>query len=58
MKEIVLRRESTRLKKHKICVDTDESSRCTRSMKKKIRDFSTVKLDLKKKFKGNIINVE
>ncbi|KAL6580959.1 hypothetical protein OROMI_006882 [Orobanche minor] len=58
MKEVGLRRESPRLKKHKIYVDADESNRCTRSMKKKIRDISTVTLDLKNSFKGNIANVE
>ncbi|KAL6581334.1 hypothetical protein OROMI_007257 [Orobanche minor] len=58
MKDGFLRRESPRLKKHKICVDFDESNRCTRAMKKKIRDISTVTLDLRNSFKGNIANVE
>ncbi|KAL6569666.1 hypothetical protein OROMI_014180 [Orobanche minor] len=58
MKEVGLRRESPRLKKHKICIDADESNRCTRSMKKKIMDISTVTLDLKNSSKGNIANVE
>ncbi|KAL6550036.1 hypothetical protein OROMI_020524 [Orobanche minor] len=58
MKEVVLRRESPRLRKHKICGVDDENNRCTRSMKKKVRDISTVPLDLRNSFKGNISNVE
>ncbi|KAL6554112.1 hypothetical protein OROMI_019785 [Orobanche minor] len=58
MKEVGLRRESPRLRKHKICGVDDENNHCTRSMKKKVRDISTVPLDLRNSFEGNISNVE